>query len=80
MFGDAVGAKGTAPLGRALYLPEERSVDAERRRAAKVPDDVTSRPSPSWGSSWSSAAGWAVPPAPVLGDCAYGENTDLAAP
>lgn len=30
----AVGSKGTAPLGWALYLPEEWCEDSERRRAA----------------------------------------------
>ena len=74
----AVGAKGTAPLGWALYLPEEWCEDAERRRAAKVPDDVTFKTKPELGVELvERAAGWAVPPAPVLGDCAYGENTDL---
>jgi SRSO17 transposase len=74
----AVGAKGTAPLGWALYLPEEWCEDADRRRAAKVPDDVTFKTKPELGVELvECAAGWAVPPAPVLGDCAYGENTDL---
>ncbi len=48
----AVGAKGTAPLGWALYLPEEWCEDGERRR---FPTPSLSRPSPSWESSWSSA-------------------------
>jgi SRSO17 transposase len=74
----AVGAKGTAPLGWALYLPEEWCEDAGRRRAAKVPDDVTFKTKPELGVELvERAAGWAVPAAPVLGDCAYGENTDL---
>jgi len=74
----AVGAKGTAPLGWALYLPEEWCEDAERRRAAKVPDDVAFKTKPELGVELvERTAGWAVPPAPVLGDCAYGENTDL---
>src|SRR4029077_12759676 len=34
----AAGARGTAPLGWALYLPEEWCADAERRRKAKIPD------------------------------------------
>ncbi len=36
----AVGAKGTAPLGWALYLPQEWCEDPERRRRAKIPSDV----------------------------------------
>lgn len=74
----AVGAKGTAPLGWALYLPEEWCEDAERRRAAKVPDDVTFKTKPELGVELvERAAGWEIPAAPLLGDCAYGENTDL---
>jgi SRSO17 transposase len=74
----AVGAKGTAPLGWSLYLPEEWCSDAERRRAAKVPDDVTFKTKPELGGELiERAAEWEIPQAPVLGDCAYGENTDL---
>ena len=74
----AVGAKGTAPLGWALYLPEEWCSDAERRRTAKIPDDVAFKTKPELGVELiEHAAGWEVPLAPVLGDCAYGENTDL---
>src|SRR5215208_5608728 len=36
----AVGERGTLPLGWSLYLPEEWCDDPERRRKAKVPDDV----------------------------------------
>ena len=74
----AVGAKGTAPLGWALYLPEEWCEDAERRRAAKVPDEVTFKAKPELGVELlERAAEWEILAAPVLGDCAYGENTEL---
>lgn len=74
----AVGAKGTAPLGWALYLPEEWCDDAERRRAAKIPDEVTFKTKPELGVELvEQAAGWETPKAPILGDCAYGENTEL---
>ena len=36
----AVGTKGTVPLGWALYLPEEWCKDAERRRKAKIPEEI----------------------------------------
>ena len=36
----AVGSKGTVPLGWALYLPKEWCDDPERRRKAKIPDEV----------------------------------------
>ena len=65
----AVGARGTAPLGWALYLPQEWCEDAPRRAKAKIPASVRSRRSPSSASSsCSGRAGWRVPRAPVLGD------------
>ncbi len=74
----AVGAKGTVPLGWALYLPEEWCQDAERRRRAKIPDAVEFQTKPELGVELvERAAGWEVPGAPVLGDQAYGDNTAL---
>lgn len=74
----AVGAKGTVPLGWALYLPEEWCADPERRRRAKIPVDVEFKTKPELGAELvEHAAGWQVPKAPVLGDQAYGENTAL---
>jgi SRSO17 transposase len=74
----AVGARGTAPLGWALYLPEEWCEDQERRAKAKVPEEVTFKTKPQLGVELvEQAAEWEVPAAPVLGDAAYGENTEL---
>lgn len=74
----AVGAKGTAPLGWALYLPEEWCSDEERRRRAKIPEEVTFKTKSCLGGELiERAAGWEVPKAPVLGDAAYGDNTEL---
>jgi len=74
----AVGERGTAPLGWALYLPEEWCSDAERRVKAKIPEDITFKTKPELGVELvEQAAGWEVPAAPVLGDAAYGENTAL---
>jgi SRSO17 transposase len=74
----AVGAKGTLPLGWALYLPEEWCEDPERRRAAKIPAEVEFQRKPELGVGLiEHAAGWDVPRAPVLGDQAYGDNTVL---
>jgi SRSO17 transposase len=74
----AVGERGTAPLGWALYLPEEWCSDAERRRKGRIPEDVTFKTKPELGVDLvERAAGWEVPAAPVLGDAAYGENTEL---
>lgn len=76
----AVGAKGTAPLGWALYLPEEWCEDPERRREAKVPDEVTFKTKPELGVELVERAGdWEIPAAPVLGDQAYGDDSKLRA-
>ncbi len=74
----AVGARGTVPLGWALYLPEDWCADEQRRRKAKIPDEVAFNTKPELGVELlEQAAGWDVPKAPVLGDHAYGENTWL---
>jgi SRSO17 transposase len=74
----AAGSKGTVPLGWALYLPEEWCKDAERRKKAKIPEDVQFKTKPQLAVELTlRAAGWRVRRAPVLGDCAYGNNTEL---
>lgn len=74
----AVGAKGTVPLGWALYLPEEWCGDPERRRKAKIPPEVQFKTKPELGKELiQRAGGWDIQRAPVLGDEAYGENTKL---
>jgi SRSO17 transposase len=74
----AVGRKGTVPLGWALYLPEEWCEDSERRLKAKIPEAVVFRTKPELGVGLvERAAGWALAKAPILGDCAYGKNTEL---
>ena len=74
----AVGARGTVPLGWALYLPEDWCEDPVRRRKAKIPDQVVFKTKSELGVELvERAAGWAVLRAPVLGDHAYGENTWL---
>jgi SRSO17 transposase len=74
----AVGSRGTVPLGWALYLPEEWCKDPERRRKAKIPEEVEFATKPQLGVRLAvRAAGWKIAKAPVLGDCAYGDNTEL---
>jgi SRSO17 transposase len=74
----AVGDKGTVPLGWALYLPEEWCEDSERRRKAKIPAEVVFKTKPELALELvERAAGWGIPNAPILGDCAYGKNTEL---
>jgi SRSO17 transposase len=76
----AVGSKGTVPLGWALYLPEDWCNDRERRRKAKIPDEVEFKTKPELGVELiERAAGWKLARAPVLGDCAYGDKTELRA-
>jgi SRSO17 transposase len=74
----AVGARGTVPLGWALYLPEEWCEDPERRRLARIPAEVEFQTKPELGVALiEQAAGWGIEKAPVLGDQAYGDNTVL---
>jgi len=72
----AVGARGTLPLGWRLYLPEEWCDDRERRRKAKIPAAVCFQTKPELAAGLcEQAAGWELPPAPILADCAYGEDS-----
>src|SRR3954466_5453893 len=74
----AVGARGTVPVGWALYLPEDWCADQQRRHKAKIPERVEFKTKPELGVELvEHAAGWEIPKAPVLGDHAYGENTWL---
>ena len=74
----AVGGKGTVPLGWALYLPEEWCDDPERRRKAKIPEEIEFQTKPELAVELvERAAGWKIAKAPILGDCAYGKNTAL---
>lgn len=74
----AVGERGTLPLDWGLYLPEEWCEDRERRRKAKIPEDVVFATKPQLAASLiARAAAWKITRAPVLGDEAYGKNTEL---
>jgi SRSO17 transposase len=74
----AVGGKGTVPLGWALYLPEEWCDDPERRKKAKIPEEIVFQTKPELAAELvERAAGWEIAKAPILGDCAYGKNTAL---
>ena len=76
----AVGKTGTVPLGWALYLPEGWCEDAQRRRKAKIPDEVVFKTKVELaGDLVERASGWAVPRAPVLGDHDYGRRGKLRA-
>jgi SRSO17 transposase len=72
----AVGERGTLPLGFSLYLPEDWCADSERRRAAKIPAGVVFQTKPQLASVLvERASGWELPAAPLLADCAYGDDT-----
>jgi SRSO17 transposase len=72
----AVGQRGTLPLGWSLYLPEEWCADELRRARAKIPASVAFKTKPQLADGLiEQAAGWRVPLAPILADCAYGDNT-----
>jgi SRSO17 transposase len=72
----AVGERGSLPLGWRLYLPEEWCDDLLRRRKAKIPDQVFFQTKPELAAGvCADAAGWEIPLAPILADCAYGDDT-----
>jgi SRSO17 transposase len=72
----AVGGRGTLPLGWRLYLPEEWCSDDLRRRKAKIPDDIAFQTKPELAAGvCEEAASWEIPVAPILADCAYGDDT-----
>jgi SRSO17 transposase len=74
----AVGGRGTLPLGWSLYLPEEWCADELRRARAKIPAAVAFATKPQLaGGLVERAAAWQIPAAPILADCAYGDDTAL---
>jgi SRSO17 transposase len=74
----AVGDRGTVPLDWALYLPQDWCADEPRRRKAKIPSDVVFATKPQLAADLiERAAGWKIARVPVLGDEAYGKNTEL---
>jgi SRSO17 transposase len=73
----AVTAQASCPIDWRLFVPAEWD-DDPRRVACRVPEDVGHVP------KWQLALdmideliGWGIVPAPVLGDAAYGDATEL---
>jgi SRSO17 transposase len=67
-----------APIGGRLYLPEGWAEDGERRAEAGVPEAVTFQTKPELGLDLiRQALADGVPPAPVLGDCVYGDSPEF---
>ena len=70
--------KGHALIDRRLYLPEAWAGDAERRRAAKIPDEVPFRTKPEIAREMvARALDAGVPCGWVLGDEVYGADRRL---
>ena len=73
----AVTAQASCPIDWRLYLPAEWD-DDPRRVACRVPDEI--RHQPKWQLALEmidELVGWGIEPAPVLGDAAYGDITEL---
>jgi SRSO17 transposase len=69
-----------APVAGRLYLPEGWTQDRERCQAAGVPEAVEFRTKPALAlERLRQARHDGLPPAPVWGDSAYGNNTDFRA-
>jgi SRSO17 transposase len=64
------------PVAWRLYLPENWAKDEERRKAAKVPAQIQFQTKPEIAlEQIRQAVAEGVPPAPVLADSAYGQET-----
>ena len=69
-----------APVGGRLYLPESWMQDRERCAAAGVPEEVSMATKPELALQiLRQAQSDGVPPAPLLGDSVYGNNTPFRA-
>ncbi len=73
-----VAPRGQTFLDRRLYLPQEWCEDPARRRAAKVPEEVTFRTRPQLAAEMLQHA-WqqGVPMRWVIGDEVYGDSSEL---
>jgi len=74
----AAGERHTMPLGWALYLPADWIDDPERCRRAKVPAGTRFRTKHELALELvDTICEWRIDTAPVLGDQAYGDSTEL---
>jgi SRSO17 transposase len=74
---NAVTPQASCPIDWRLYLPTEWD-DDPRRAACRVPDDA--RHVAKWKLALEmidELVGWGIEPAPILGDAAYGDITEL---
>jgi len=71
-------AHGGACIGMRLFLPEAWANDAERRRKAGVPEDVTHVTKNALAIRMiDNALGWGLAPRPVVADAGYGDSTEF---
>lgn len=74
----AAGERFTMPLGWGLYLPADWLEDVDRCRRAKIPTDTTFKTKHELALELIDASRkWDIDLAPVLGDQAYGDSTEL---
>lgn len=67
-----------APIGGQLYLPQSWTENRERCAQAGVPEEVGFRSKPELGLQLiRQAREDGVPPAPILGDCVYGDSPEF---
>jgi SRSO17 transposase len=72
------GQHGQALLDRALYLPADWAKDAERRREARIPEDIAFATKPKLGLAMLERARQAgIAFAWITGDCVYGADSVL---
>ncbi len=70
--------RASLPIAHRLYLPENWASDPERRKKARLPDDVTFKTKPRIALDQLKAAHAAgVPPGTVLADAGHGNSSAL---
>lgn len=70
--------EASLPVAWRLYLPESWAKDSARREAAGVPDEISFQTKPQIAlGQIRQAVEQGVPAAPVLADCAYGNDTQF---
>jgi SRSO17 transposase len=68
--------RASLPIAWRLYLPESWASDRERRKATGVPEEISFQTKPAIAlAQIRQAVEQGVPPAPVLADSAYGNET-----
>lgn len=70
--------KGHSPIDRRLYIPEEWANDADRRKQAGIPEELTFQTKPQIALEMiKEATSSGLPYTWVTGDCVYGDYRDI---